>query len=311
MISVFTKQSIKKNIPIIIILLIALLVRLPGINYGLPLWLVGDEVSHIFGALKMVELKTLLPVLHHAEFFGVMYYTPYLSFVYVIPFILVAGLKFLFFSGTIEEFKNFSTLDVSSFFIIARMVSVGFGIATVWLVYKSAKNLFKNEYSAIFSALFLSFSFFHVNYSNIARHWTVITFFFALVLFILSKNISTSKKILYTFITVGIAMGFNVQALFILVFAMFWLLIVDKISIQSVISKLSTWKSFLILIVLFAIPYAIWPVGYGYLSKVSASNIDTVSQANTSLLSGFWFYLSDLFKAEPILLFPIMTSTEP
>ena len=194
MISVFTKQSIKKNIPIIIILLIALLVRLPGINYGLPLWLVGDEVSHIFGALKMVELKTLLPVLHHAEFFGVMYYTPYLSFVYVIPFILVAGLKFLFFSGTIEEFKNFSTLDVSSFFIIARMVSVGFGIATVWLVYKSAKNLFKNEYSAIFSALFLSFSFFHVNYSNIARHWTVITFFFALVLFILSKNISTSKK---------------------------------------------------------------------------------------------------------------------
>src|SRR3989344_8430702 len=89
-----------------IILGAALLVRLAGITYGLPLWLVGDEPSLVFGALKMIELKTVLPVLHDDAFRGLFYYTPLLAYVYLLPFLGIIGLKGLFFLGSLADLKN-------------------------------------------------------------------------------------------------------------------------------------------------------------------------------------------------------------
>ena len=54
----------KSKLILVAILLLALGVRLIGIDYGLPLALVHDEPPFIFGALKMLELKTLIPALN-------------------------------------------------------------------------------------------------------------------------------------------------------------------------------------------------------------------------------------------------------
>ena len=135
----------KDHLPLAVILFLSVVVRFVGIDFGLPLWLVGDEVSHIFGALKMLELKTLLPVLHDNDFAGIFYYTPYLSYIYLLPYSAAAGIKFLFFSGNFSQFKNYLIADPSIFFIIARTVSAIFGSLTVLFVYAAAKNIFQNK----------------------------------------------------------------------------------------------------------------------------------------------------------------------
>ncbi|MBI2406557.1 MAG: hypothetical protein HYV25_03170, partial [Candidatus Harrisonbacteria bacterium] len=56
----------RTTILLIFILAVAFFVRIAGISYGLPMWLVSDEPPFIFGALKMMELRTLVPALHTA-----------------------------------------------------------------------------------------------------------------------------------------------------------------------------------------------------------------------------------------------------
>src|SRR3989338_8868905 len=82
-----------------IILALAALLRLAGVAYGLPFWLVDDEPPFILAALKMLELKTALPFLHATDFQTILYYPPSLSYLFLIPFAPLAGAKPLFFAG--------------------------------------------------------------------------------------------------------------------------------------------------------------------------------------------------------------------
>src|SRR3989344_6241721 len=112
---------------LILILFAALAVRLIGIDYGLPLTLIHDEPPFVFGALKMLELKTLIPSLHSSQLESALYYPPYLSYLYLPFFALVISLKSLFFSGDFETLKNILIADPSVFFIIARIISALLG----------------------------------------------------------------------------------------------------------------------------------------------------------------------------------------
>ncbi|MEK9170042.1 MAG: hypothetical protein AAB674_00130, partial [Patescibacteria group bacterium] len=84
---------------LVYILIFSFLVRLAGIGYGLPLWLIDDEPPFTLAALKMIQLKTLLPAFHMEEFKAFLYYPPYLSYLYLLPFSILLGVKYLFFSG--------------------------------------------------------------------------------------------------------------------------------------------------------------------------------------------------------------------
>src|SRR3989338_1954886 len=172
-----------RNKLILSLLFVAFILRVVGIQYGLPLWLVGDEPSFIFGSLKMIELRTFIPALHMQEFLWTFYYPPYLSYLYLLPFTFVAGAKFIFFSGSLGEFAQFLQFDLSDFFLAARLLSACIGTATVYLVYRVGKNIFGREREALFSAAFLAFSFLHVNFSHWARHWAPATFVFSFFLF--------------------------------------------------------------------------------------------------------------------------------
>ena len=184
----------KTKIILIIILAASFWVRIFGINYGLPLWVVPDEPGSVFGALKMIELKSLIPANHIGEFLNVLYYPPFISYLYIIPFSFLLGLKFLFAGVSITEFKDFVMLDLSWFFIIARLFSVIIGTTTVWLVYKISKNIFEKEAPSLLSAGFLSLALLHVSFSHWTRHWVWATFLLTLIFYLLSKKVFSPRK---------------------------------------------------------------------------------------------------------------------
>lgn len=293
----------KEHLPLFVILFFAAVVRFIGLDYGLPLWLVGDEPSHIFGALKMLELKTLLPVLHVSEFIGTFHYTPYLSYLYLLPFTVAAGIKFLFFSGTFVQFKNFLIADPSIFFIIARAISAVFGLATVWFVYAAARQMFQQKKIAWFSALFIAFSYLPVNYSHLARHWTAITFFYAVGIYILAhRGLMPSKRYLLIALLIGIGVGINVQMTIFGVLAIIWFFVFDYQPIGKLLRQKWFWQAVAVFVSLSVLAFVPWPRGYGYFLKVGEISSTGVSKSLAGLVDFFWFYISNLIHAEPALI---------
>src|SRR3989344_8830738 len=69
-----------------------------------------------------------------------------------------------------------------------RLLSVIFGLATVFIVYKLTKKLF-DEKTALLSAFFLAIAPFHIYYSQEIRMYAMATFFAAISMYYLvSKN---------------------------------------------------------------------------------------------------------------------------
>lgn len=297
----FFVLKIKSNLLLFVILFFAALVRFVGIDFGLPLWLVGDEVSHIFGALKMIELKTLLPVLHANEFAGVFYYTPYLSFFYILPFILAAGFKFLFFSGTLIQFKDYLIFDPSIFFITARLISAFLGLATVYFVYAAAWQIFQKKNTALLSALFFSFSYLPVSYSHWARHWTAITFLYAIGIFILThRKLKAPKRYSLIAVLIGIGVGINVQMTILGVLVLIWFFLFDYQPMGQLLRQKWFWWAIIKLVLLIGLAFVFWPKGYGYFLKVGT--LSACAGNLSDLVHFFWFYVSNLINTEPLLL---------
>ena len=128
---------LKENLILMLIILLGLLVRFWGINFGLPLELHSDE--HIF--------------IMHALKFGTGDFNPhdflYPSLTYYLLFILF-GFYFVFgyIVGLFHSPSDFATLyftDPSSFYIIGRSLMALFGGATVFIVYLMGKKLFESK----------------------------------------------------------------------------------------------------------------------------------------------------------------------
>lgn len=287
--------------PIGLIVAIGALARLIGIAYGLPLWVVADEPSFIFGALKMLELKTLVPALHDDAFRGVFYYTPYLAHAYLLPFALIIAAKWAAFSGSAAEFANLLRADLSAFFLTARFLSAAVGTATIFFVYKTARNLFKKERVALFSAAFISFAFLHIVFSHWARHWVFAAFALAAVVFFLSHPLwSAKKRYLLASLASGVGIGITLQAGLIGVLAMLWFFIVDRFTLRD-IKRFWVWQCVILFLALSAFAYALWPRGF-YVAEGANTSIATGKSA-IGLLASYPYYVKDLSAREPALLF--------
>src|SRR3989338_3884743 len=138
------------------ILVLAFLLRVVGIGYGLPLSVVYDEAPYTLGALLMIKLHTILPSLHAADFQTVLYYPPYISYVLLAPFVAILGLQYLLWSGDPALFQYHILQDLSPFFIAARLLNVLLGTLSVFLVYRITESLFRSRVAAAAAAFFLS-----------------------------------------------------------------------------------------------------------------------------------------------------------
>ncbi|MEK7090166.1 MAG: glycosyltransferase family 39 protein, partial [Patescibacteria group bacterium] len=154
-----------------LILAFALFLRLWGVEYGFPNFLISDERALVFGALKMIELKTLVPAFYPEEF-RPLYYMPFMSYVFLIWLLPFLAIKYAL-AGfpALAEFKTSLILDPSSIWIWSRALVAILGALNVYIVYLMSKKIFSNERAAIFSAAFLAVSFFHVELSHMTRHW--------------------------------------------------------------------------------------------------------------------------------------------
>lgn len=167
--------------PIFWILLLALMLRLWGINYALPQFFINDERANVYGALKMIELETLVPAWHEDEFKKVLNYLPLPSYLYLALLAPVLGIGYLISDApNLAAYQAHLTLDPTVIFIAARLLIALMGTATVYLVYRIARGIGLGERSALLAALFLALSFYHIQLSHVTRHWMPALFFITL-----------------------------------------------------------------------------------------------------------------------------------
>lgn len=191
------------------ILLLALLLRVWGVSYALPNLAINDEPTFIYGALRMLELKTFVPAFHPEEF-KVLYYFSFIPSLYAIVFAPLLLIAYLFSSfSSLEDFKLYLTLDPSLIWIAARLFSALFGALTVYLVYRLALLWFENKKIALFSGLFLALSLFHIQLSHMARHWVYGAFFATLAWIFITLIYKSGQRKHYFWggITAGLSFG--------------------------------------------------------------------------------------------------------
>ncbi len=154
---------------------ISFILSIIGIWHALPMHVVGDEEALIGGALKMIELKTLIPSLHPADFAS-LYYPPLISYLILIVITPIVLVKWVLLGFSVSGLQDYFALNQNGIWIAARLLSALFAAGTVAVVYHIAKRMF-SEKIAWLSSVFLITSFFHVVVSHWVRHWTFTTFF--------------------------------------------------------------------------------------------------------------------------------------
>lgn len=293
--------------PLLAILGVAFILRIAGISYGLPLWLVGDEASSIFGALKMIELRTFVPSLHQSVFAGTFYYGAYLPYAYLLPFLAAMGLKFLAFSGTFAEFKHFLISDASLFFFIARSLSACIGTATVYVVYRAAQELYQDQRAALASAALLAFSLLHVDFSHWARHWVPVTFCFSLVLLMLAhRDWSVGKRYIFASLVAGMGVGISIQAGLAAFMILPWFFFVDRLSIRQSLQETWFWKSAGGFLVLMLLAFLLWTKSFDFLFASGSTEAARLPKTVSGLITYYGFHARNLLTREPLFLLCIL-----
>lgn len=273
-----------------VVIALAVVLRLVGLFYGLPLSLVADEPSAIFGALKMLELKTVIPALHSAEFASVLYYPPYLSYLYLLPFAIVGGLGFLLSGQSLEVFTNQLIADPSIFFITARLLAIVASVISIVLIYQVARRLFATApaWVATLAAFFLAVSSTYLALGSVARHWVFIGLVIAIILRLLVSAIK--RKYFWSLLVSGAGVGISTIAGVGVMLVGGWWLMESKVAPWGIfkVRPLELIAGGVVFGFLSWLPNLLYPQSLGFVNDVS-------------LLSGKSF-LPALFSAPQFLL---------
>ncbi len=214
-------QFVSSHASLFFILLLALLIRLPGVPYGLPDHLIADEEVNVYSALQMIQLKTLLPVFHPDEF-KILYSPPMLAYVYLLFFIPTLGIMYVF-SGMppTSAFADMLILDPSLLWIVGRLVNVGISLGALYLLYRIAHYLFANRTIAITSSLLLATSFIDVTLAATTRHWALGTCLSLLSLFFVLRYAHSAGKRTVFIILSGATLGLSFATSYLVYYAPF------------------------------------------------------------------------------------------
>jgi hypothetical protein len=295
---------------IIAVLVLAFMLRIMGITYGLPLWLHDDEAAFPLAALKMIQLKTVFPAAHFDEFKSVLYYPPYISYFYLPFFAIFLGIKYLLYSGT--QFTDYLGADLSGFFIIARLINILLATVSVYLVYRIFKNLILrsptseeqiilgSRTSGILAAFLLATSLIHTVLSMTGRHWLPVSFIILLGFYFLTRpDWSFRKRYIVTGILAGLGMGVSSLAGFLTILMILCALFYDRKSIRALARKKFLYVVVFGFILLALIPSWLYPGSYGYSVDITAKE----SKSIAGLLASPIMFLKPVLLSEPILLF--------
>lgn len=202
-----TLRIIKNNYIIILIILVAFFVRFYGIYFDYPYRgeYVWDEFYQIKYLLNAIEEKSLF-----AKSSGDPVLLAFLYFPILILRVIYISLREGIYN--INELKGYLVENgMGQIHIIIRWYSVFFGTATVYLIYRIYKLIFKHKFSYYYSALVYSFSLIPVFLSHWGKTHSAIVFFLILSLFFILK-FEKEKKIKYFYwSTIAAACSFSVH----------------------------------------------------------------------------------------------------
>ncbi len=227
-----------------IILILALILRLYGLDSGLPYLYQSDENFVFEIALNIGNnLRTqhnLMPMNYYYEGINLAYPT-------FLPTLLTLVYGFLFILGlwdvTPQEIaaRSLQPNETTLLFMAGRLIIVMMSIATIYLIYLIGKREY-NEKTGLLSALFLSVIMVHVRYS----HWFItdiplvfwITLCFYYTTFILKEG--KLKYYIYAGIAAGFATGtkYNGFLIFFVILAAHLLREKDRLSSKNELLRL-------------------------------------------------------------------------
>ena len=162
--------------PLLLLLAVAAILRLAAATAGLPLPLASDEEVMIGGALRMLEIRnpfpTLSPILAET-----LYYPPLVAWTYVAAFVPVVAAQWTAIGfGPTGELALALSFAPEHYWYAARAVSAVFGVATIYVVFRLARELGFGTAAALLAAALLAFDPTHLMMSATARHWSATVF---------------------------------------------------------------------------------------------------------------------------------------
>ena len=194
----------RKNIYIISLILIlfsALLVRLYGVNFGLPFIYISDEKTFVSLALKILRTCDLNP-----HWFGHPGTTIFYMLALLYIFIFLVGLITGNFINS-SDFEQIYYQDPTIFYLSGRLLFVLFAILTIFFVYLIASRLF-NKFTGLISASLLAFNSIHVFFSKLIRTDIFMTFLILMVFGFCLKILKNRK--VKNYILAGCILGLAV-----------------------------------------------------------------------------------------------------
>lgn len=160
------------------VLVLAASVYSTGIGYGMPYWLVNDELPLIGGALRMLELRNPIPSLNPGPM-QILYYPPGLPWLYLVIWSPILALEWIA-EGfpALGAFADHVLADLGPLRLAARWLSVAFALGTVWVVMQLAWEVLRDRRASVLAGILMATSLHHVLLGHFARVWTPTVFLF-------------------------------------------------------------------------------------------------------------------------------------
>ena len=269
------------------IVALAVLLRLAGISYGLPLRLIADEPQFVFTALLMAQEKTIALPTQLPEFNKFLYNPPYLAYLFLPGFFVLRYVA--------------EVSSITPYFVAARLLSIGAGALTVYLIYYIARQIFPQRRTApLFAAWLLATSILAIAVSTTARHWSFSTLLGALGCAVLTiPRRPFSARYLAATVIAGIGMGVNPVLGALPIFAGAWGLLKEKLRIRELFSGWWLYAGIITFALLGALPWLIHPQGLRRIGIEDQGYAFTIG----GFLSAPFAFLSPLIRSEPVLFF--------
>jgi len=164
----------RRSWPIALVVLVALALRLNGVNFGLPALNDPDELMFQMGAVRMLSGPTLNP-----GWFG----HPATTTIYVLALVDVLVFASGWAGGLWVSPKAFADMiyfDPTWVMLPGRLAMVGFGLWSIWLTYRLASELFDRRVGLVAAGV-LAVNPLHIAYSQIIRSDVMAVCFLLLV----------------------------------------------------------------------------------------------------------------------------------
>lgn len=166
---------------------LALVLRLVGIDHGLPHSMIADEDMLVGAGLRMGATGALVPALSE-QMSSMLTGHVLLAWLYLLlslPVLTVAWVWNGFAGGTEFQWMVFANLD--AVFLMARLSSLSFSVASVALIALVARRLFGERLAGIVAGLLLATSWLPSALAHSAAPWSAMTFFICLSLYIATR----------------------------------------------------------------------------------------------------------------------------